>query len=596
MPRGFRFLAFALLCLLPFQAAWGEYGQVAKSPMPRIEGEMHAGIVWRIATDYRGRYLASVGGDKTLRIWSLRDGRLLKVLRVPIGQGAEGKLFAVAVSPDGAKVAVGGLTGWAWEQKISIYLFDFKSGEITRRIPNLPGVVSHLAFSRSGNYLAAVTAKESELRVYRAADGALLARDKSYGDYVNWVDFDPSGRLVTASEDGFLRLYDASYRLSAKKDLGKGKPYSAQFSPDGRRILVGFRNLARIMVFSGKDLKALQVPDTTGVTRNLRAVAWSRDGRSILAAGSHWSKGMRAVRRWSERGVGAFVDFPASKSTITHILALPNGRVAYASADPAVGLLDAQGFPVFHNGRATAAFQRIGQRLLISPDATQVQFGYDPGGGSPAHFSVRHLQLQQGKGGGGGETKASGLSGNQKNQAKGQKGWLAPLTQHPKVEIKGLDKGKVVHVNGRELELKRNEVVHSVAIAPNGRFFLLGSSFYLRLYARNGREMWKYAAPGPTWGVNLSQDGKLAVAAFGDGTIRWFRIGHQKELLAFFPHYDKKRWVVWTPQKYFAASPGAEELIGWHVNRGRGRAAYFHPSSSFGKTYNRPDVIKKLLR
>jgi hypothetical protein len=62
-----------------------------------------------------------------------------------------------------------------------------------------------------------------------------------------------------------------------------------------------------------------------------------------------------------------------------------------------------------------------------------------------------------------------------------------------------------------------------------------------------------------------------------------------KELLAFFPHADRKGWVLWTSTGYYGASPGAEELIGWHVNRGRDAAAGFFPAARFRTTFFRPE-------
>jgi hypothetical protein len=66
-------------------------------------------------------------------------------------------------------------------------------------------------------------------------------------------------------------------------------------------------------------------------------------------------------------------------------------------------------------------------------------------------------------------------------------------------------------------------------------------------------------------------------------------------LLAFFPHNDRKRWVLWTPAGYYDASPGAEDLMGWHVNRGRDHEADFFPVSQFRSTYYRPDVAPRAL-
>jgi len=68
-----------------------------------------------------------------------------------------------------------------------------------------------------------------------------------------------------------------------------------------------------------------------------------------------------------------------------------------------------------------------------------------------------------------------------------------------------------------------------------------------------------------------------------------------KEFLAFFPHPDRKRWVLWTPSGYYDASPGGEDFIGWHVNNGKDQAADFFPNSRFRSTYYRPDVIDRAL-
>ncbi|MEB3254760.1 MAG: hypothetical protein VKJ05_00080, partial [Synechococcaceae cyanobacterium] len=55
----------------------------------------------------------------TARVWDLANGgRLAAVLRVPVGEGDEGKLYAVALSPDGALVAQGGFTGPAGQTAI----------------------------------------------------------------------------------------------------------------------------------------------------------------------------------------------------------------------------------------------------------------------------------------------------------------------------------------------------------------------------------------------------------------------------------------------------------------------------------------------
>jgi hypothetical protein len=64
------------------------------------------------------------------------------------------------------------------------------------------------------------------------------------------------------------------------------------------------------------------------------------------------------------------------------------------------------------------------------------------------------------------------------------------------------------------------------------------------------------------WAVNISDDGRLAIAAYADGTIRWHRLPDLEELLAFYADAgDRERWVLWTPLGHYDTSPGAEDLI-----------------------------------
>jgi hypothetical protein len=150
-------------------------------------------------------------------------------------------------------------------------------------------------------------------------------------------------------------------------------------------------------------------------------------------------------------------------------------------------------------------------------------------------------------------------------------------------------------LNGASLPLVTSERSRSLAISADQKSFVLGTSAYLRCFNREGQQLWEVATPGETWSVNTSQDGKLVIAALGDGTIRWYRSNTGDELLALFPHKDKRRWIIWTPSGYYDASAGAEELIGWQVNRGKDQAADFFPASRFRTTAYRPDVVSSIL-
>jgi hypothetical protein len=122
---------------------------------------------------------------------------------------------------------------------------------------------------------------------------------------------------------------------------------------------------------------------------------------------------------------------------------------------------------------------------------------------------------------------------------------------------------------------------------------LIGTDWNLDLFNREGVRRWSVPAPDSVWAVNLSEDASLAVAAFGDGTIRWYRLSDGEELFALFPDPSGK-WILWTADGYYDCSPGAEELIGWSVNHGKEHTADFFPVSHFRSRFYRPELIAQL--
>ena len=80
----------------------------SQDPILRIETGMHTAAIKRISVDAQCRVAATASDDKTARLWSLPAGQLLRTQRLPIGDGALGKVYAVAVSPDGKRVAAAG--------------------------------------------------------------------------------------------------------------------------------------------------------------------------------------------------------------------------------------------------------------------------------------------------------------------------------------------------------------------------------------------------------------------------------------------------------------------------------------------------------
>ena len=548
--------------------------QPSAEPILRLNTSTHTAPIRRIATDRENRYAVTASNDKTARVWLLPDGRLATLLRVPIGDGNMGNLNAVAMTPDGATVALGGWTSVSGTRE-NIYLFDRASGTLLRRLSGLPNVVIHLAYSADGSVLAA-TLGSNGIRVYNTR-GAYeqLPSDAAYGADSYWADFDPQGRLVTTSFDGFVRLYAAGrydVPLAKVKGRGGGRPYSAVFSPDSERVAVGYNDSTAVDVLSGRDLAFLNAADTSGVSAvSLHVTGWSADGRNLFAGGVGNQVG---IRRWENGGSGPYIDIEAANDTVMALLPLKDGGILFAAQDPAFGIIYPQGQAKLLEGPGQLVFRNSLGSLKVSKDGQTVEEGTN----FPQHilrFALTERRLDI-------DPPADGSL-------------IAPVTEDRDLTVTDWEGGYQPSVSGRAIELDRDEPSRSLALLPGNDGFILGAEWSIRRFGHEGQLIWRTPAPGITWGVNVTPDGRLVVSAHGDGTIRWRRGRDGGELLALFIHPDGKRWIAWTPQGYFDASVGADELIGWHVNHGFDQAPDFFPVSRFRDRFYRPDVIARVV-
>lgn len=575
IPAFFFFFFFAFSLLFSANAYSGE---PSKDPVLQIQTTMHTVAVKRVATDAENKFLVTSSDDKTVRVWELATGRLLKVLRPPIGKGNDGKLFSVAISPDSKTIVCGGWTGYEWDGTHSIYIFDRESGNLVKRIPNLPNIVIELSYTKDGRYLAAALGLNNGIRVFSTYDYSQVAEDKAYGNNTYGLHFDKSNRLVTVSDDGYVRLYDSSFRLIAKKTTPGGtNPLGAAFSPDGSKVAIGFVDSPRVDVLSGYDLTYLYSPDTTGVDDSLNTVSWSIDGRSLYAGGmfqKYFDKWQHAIRKWSNEGKGPYKDLQAAESTIMHIIPLKNNSIVYGAYDPSFGVIDIFDKRTLFVSNSISDFRGLLSHLKVSYDAADVSFVYE-WLGAEATFSLTDRILD--------------------TAPKDMSHFYVPVTTTPKVNITDWQDNYHPKLNGNPIKLQEYERSRAAAVTPDEEGFLIGAEWSLNYFDKYGTLKWQIETPSVTWGVNVSGDGRMAVAAYGDGTVRWYRLYDGKELLVFFPHKDRKRWVMWTPSGYYDASPGAEELIGWHLNNGKDVAADFFPASRFRNVYYRPDVIAQVL-
>lgn len=553
--------------------------EFTEKPILRLETGQHTAMVRRISVDAQQRFLVSGSEDKTARVYDIKTGRLLQILRIPIEGTYVGRINAVAISPDGSTVAIGGWTGKK-AGEMSIYLLERNTGKMIRRMGDLPGSINHLTYSPDGHYLAAILYGGAGLRIYDTKNYRQITGDADYGDFSWWCSFDSSNRLATTSFDGYIRLYNADFKLIQKKRAPGGtQPLSAAFSPGSHKIAVGYADSTRVDVLSADDLGLLFSANTEGVDNNsLGIVTWSSDGRYLYAGGRYNVSGYNPILRWDKGGRGKVKEFRIATNTVMGLAPLDGGRLAVGAGVPLVGVLGDNGKIIwqYQSGIADFRGQRGTRSIRLSQKGDRVVFGFEQWGKSPACFSLTDRQLTL--------------------DPPEDKHLLGPITEAKGLNITDWENSYTPKLDDTRLELEKYEYSRSLAISPDGSHFFLGTEWYLRCFDRKGKEVWQVDAPGAAWTVTISSDGRLAVAGLGDGTLRWYRMEDGKELLALFAHPDGKRWVVWTPEGYYHASTGGEDLIGWHLNHGVDTTPEFFGVSRFRQQFYRPDVIAQVLQ
>lgn len=588
LPIGARQLTICIVLSVLSSLALAEQPPDA-TPVLRIEAGSHLATIKRISVSADGRLLATGSDDKTARLWNLTNGTLIRTFRPPIGEGNGGKVHAVALSPDGRILAAGGWDAHAQQTGTGthfLYLFDTGDGRLLSRLGPLPDVTLDLAFSQSGNWLAAALG-HGGVRLWRAQQtfsGSSLA-DAGYQDSVYSVDFAGDDRLAAAGMDGRLRIYGLPngpepqpHLIKAVRPPDGRKPIDIAFSPDGARLAVAYLDTPAVSILDAATLRPVagKHVDTRFLRdRRIYAIAWSADGSTLYAAGNYEANSQIQVMAWGDGGFGEPHVLGGPIDAVLDLASLPGGGVAWSASDTEFGIVN---WPAGGGGErkpVTADFRaQIGEQFRIAPDAGAVWIGLTYGGGDPWRLNVTNLTFDA--------------------APSPPPDWMPPSTDRFPAE--GWVNGNAPVVNGQHLRLRNNETSRSLAMAPDGESFVLGTDFSIYRFDAAGQQLWRKEPPGSAYAVNLSSDGALIVAALGDGTIRWYRASDGAELLAFFIYVPDKRWVMWTPSGYYAASPGGEDFIGWQINgAGWDEPVDFFPASRFRSRFYRPDIVQIVL-
>ena len=199
--------------------------------------QAHKGAIYDIAVDASGRFLASVGKDKKLRVWEIDDSDgNIQIISEPKHEldGHSKTIQAVDFSPSGDRLVSGGADK-------TIRLWNIETGKPIREISRgLYASILDVKFSPDGNTIASGSA-DSRIRLWDANTGLQVTpREMRHDDAVFSVAFDKAGnRIVSGSADRSVRMWNAKTGRPIEESMKghNGKVYAALFSADGKTVI-----------------------------------------------------------------------------------------------------------------------------------------------------------------------------------------------------------------------------------------------------------------------------------------------------------------------------------------------------------------------
>ncbi len=546
-------------------------------PIIKINNESQAAGISVLQLLNSDNRLIAASQDKTLRLWRTRDLKPLQSFRIPIDLQNEGKIFAISISPDNNTLAVGGWTCWDWENSGCVYLLDAHTGKIVKRIGNLPNIISNIEYSPDGAVLAIGMHGHGGVAFFDTKTFTRLGQDQIYNERVKGISFSKNGYIATGSLDGYLRIYDKSFNIFARIQIPDISLISSVFfSPDNSKLLIGSHNSANVYIVTFPKLQVEKILKVSNENqRSLHLAAWSRSGDFIYAVGELTDTQASTIYRWSIKNLDQYESITIPTHRIFCILPFDQNGLIFSTEDSSLGIIGNDGKLTKLTQSAISDFPQMSSLFRVSNDGNKVAFPVNQRSSDIAVFDINRLNLDY----------SSYVPAELNTTHK----------QSTVFHLTEWENSQSPQLNGRKLLLEPFETTRSAAFSSDAKTVFLGTEWNLRAYDKSGQLKWKSVTPGVVWNLEVSDNSSLIVAAISDGTIRWYSSIDGKETIALYIDPATREWVLWRPDGYYASSENGDNLIGWHVNRGKDQNPDFYRAVQFERQFYRPDLLKNMV-
>jgi WD40 repeat protein len=581
----------------------------ADSILPMLDTTGHMAVIKGVAFTPDMKLLVSAGNDKVIRIWDWRSGNTVRTIRGASGPGPDGKILALALSPNGRWLAAGGTfgaetaTNQTTQDVNKVRLYDFQSGKLVALLPGHTNIVLGLAFSADSTRLISGSSDATSI-IWEVPSGKLLLRLHGHKDDIYAVGLLPDNqRAVTGSYDNTVKLWDiVRGRELATLTGHRGMVRALAVSANGRLIASGTRDeTGEIKLWDGATGRLLRsFKNQAGVG----SLTFTPDGRQLISSCGRYCKGAFLVRVWD---VATGKELRAYKNHDDTVLAASISRdgrfVASAGgSNNEIHIWDlrtAKSLQVLRGTGApnwAAAFSDQSDRIAwgtknpcpeaVSCPGTQASLQYSltiPGPGRrlgrPERFSGNEAS---------GFLRSRSLVSDWSliHRKGGKFGYNALLD----IIRGGTTAATIERTQSDGFEhLSYSFNIDGTSVISGGRRGVL------QAYSTAGTPTGEFVGhEGEVWAIAPSPDGRLLLSASDDQTLRLWNI-NTRELVASLFNSSDGEWVMWTPQGYYTSSPNGDRFVGWQINKGEANDPEFYTARQLKSHFYRPDIVERAI-
>jgi WD40 repeat protein len=222
----------------------------------------HTGPVQSCAFSPDGSWIVSGGWDKTIRLWGAGNGEVLATLR-----GHDGWVQVVLVTADGSRIV-------SCAHDKTIVIWDAVTGQRIHTLNGHNSVINAAALSPDGSRL--VTGSEDGiLNVWELRTGRRISSLAGHTGAIRDCAF--TKRILSASHDHTLRLWEAEGGNPLELSGHAGPVLVCRFSPDGQQALSG--SVDKFLKLWDSDTGALLGEYWAGAS--VQSIAWQPASRRI---------------------------------------------------------------------------------------------------------------------------------------------------------------------------------------------------------------------------------------------------------------------------------------------------------------------------